>query len=307
MMQVYTHIESLPQDARTGCAVAMGFFDGLHAGHQQVIRAAETWAKAHQAETAVFTFGLPPVNGLKGLRLLPTEEKHALAQQMGVRYYVAPNFEEVKSLSPEEFFMQLVEKLHARALCCGENFTFGAKAAGNVDTLRRLCQEHGVELIVMPLLSYEEKPISSTRIRTALGAGDIPDVNAMLGRPFAISFPVQHGQGLGRTLGCPTINQVFPEGFQLPLNGIYITRTCIDGVWYPSATGLGSRPTVNSDTAKITCETFIPDFHEDLYDEHPTVEFYAYLAPSRRFDTLDQLKACIEDAANQAKAYFRAK
>lgn len=306
-MQVYTHIEPLPQDAETGCAVAMGFFDGLHAGHQQVIRAAKTWAKAHQAETAVFTFGLPRVNGLKGLRLLPTEEKHALAEQMGVRYYVAPDFGEVKELSPEAFFLQLVEKLHARALCCGENFTFGAKAAGNVDTLRRLCQEHGVELIVVPLLPYEGKAISSTRIRTALSAGDIPGVNAMLGRPFAIRFPVQHGQGLGKTLGCPTINQVFPEGYQLPLNGIYITRTCIDGVWYPSATGLGSRPTVNNDGTKITCETFIPDFSGDLYDTHPTVEFYTYLAPSRRFDTLDALKACIQDAANQAKAYFQAK
>ncbi len=304
MMQLYSHMEALPQENGRGCAVAMGFFDGLHIGHQAVIGAAVDWAKRHDADPAVFTFHLPRINALKGSRILRTEEKHELVEQMGVRYYVAPDFEQVKALSPEEFFAALVDQLHARALCCGENFTFGAKAAGNVDTLRAMCEEKGVELIVVPLTQFEDKSVSSTRIRTALSGGDMPGVNSMLGRPYAVSFPVKHGAGLGRTFGCPTINQIFPEGYQLPKTGIYITRTLIDGVWYPSATGLGSRPTVNDDPNKITCETFIPDFSGDLYDETPTVEFHAYLAPSRRFESLDALKACIDDAAQQAKAYF---
>ena len=304
MMQLYSHMETLPQAKPNGCAVAMGFFDGLHVGHQAVIGAAVEWAKKKDAEAAVFTFSLPRINGLKGSRLLPTEEKHALVEQMGVDYYVTPDFEEVKALSPEEFFAALLDRLHAKALCCGENFTFGAKAAGNVDTLRQMCAEKGVELIVVPLTQFEGKTVSSTRIRTALAGADLPGVNSMLGRPYAIHFPVQHGAGLGRTFGCPTINQRFPEGYQLPKSGIYITRTCVDGTWYPSATGLGSRPTVNDDAENITCETFIPDFSGDLYDETPTVEFHAYLAPTRRFENLDELKACIDDAAQQAKAYF---
>ena len=115
---------------------------------------------------------------------------------------------------------------------------------------------------------------------------------------------MQHGAGLGHTLGVPTINQLYPEGFQLPRSGIYITRTHIGGVWYPSATGLGSRPTVNDDATKVTCETFIPGFSGDLYGTDPVVEFYAYLSPSKKFDTLDELKACIDHAARRAKAYF---
>ena len=117
---------------------------------------------------------------------------------------------------------------------------------------------------------------------------------------------MQHGAGLGRTLGVPTINQLYPQGFQLPRFGIYITRTKIGDVWYPSATGLGTRPTVNNDPSKVTCETFIPGFSGDLYGTDPVVEFHAYLSPSKKFDTLDELKACINHAAERAQAYFRA-
>ena len=120
----------------------------------------------------------------------------------------------------------------------------------------------------------------------------------------AIRFAVQHGAGLGHTLGVPTINQLYPQGFQMPRSGIYITRTCINGVWYPSDTGLGSRPTVNDDATKVTCETFIPGFSGNLYGTDPVVEFYAYLSPSKKFDTLDQLRDCINDAARRAQEYF---
>ncbi len=304
MMQIFQHMETLPQGPENGCAVALGYFDGLHVGHRAVIGAAIKWAGTHGAAPAVFTFSLPRDNTLKGSRLLATEEKHKAAEAMGVQYYVAPHFAEFKDESPEDFIRDLIGKMHARALCCGDNFTFGAKAAGDVALMKTLCAQRGVEVIVVPTATYEGKPVSSTRIRSALSGGDIPAVNAVLGQPYAVRFPVQHGAGLGRTLGFPTINQVFPAGYQLPRFGVYITRTYIGGKWYPSATGLGTRPTVNDDAAKVTCETFIADFEGDLYGETPYVEFYAYLAPSRKFAALEQLKACIEDAAQQAKSYF---
>ena len=302
-MQIYAHLEQLPPE-ENGCAVAMGYFDGLHIGHRAVIDAAIRWARAHAAAPAVFTFSLPRGDTLKGGRLLDTDYKHHLAEQMGVRYYTAPAFAEFRALSPEAFVAELAEKMHARALCCGENFTFGAGAAGNVPLLRGLCAARGIELIVAPTAEFEGKAVSSTRIRTALAGGDIPAVNAMLGQPYTIRFPVQHGQGLGHTLGFPTINQIFPEEYQLPRGGIYITRTCIDGRSWPSATGLGSRPTVSSDASHITCETFIPDFHGMLYGETPAVSFYAYLSPERRFSSLAELQACIRDAAARARQYF---
>ena len=121
----------------------------------------------------------------------------------------------------------------------------------------------------------------------------------------AIRFAVQHGAGLGHTLGVPTINQLYPQGFQMPRSGIYITRTLVNGTWYPSATGLGSRPTVNDDATKVTCETFIPGFSGDLYGTDPVVEFHAYLSPSKKFDTLDELRDCINNAAQRAQEYFK--
>ena len=303
-MQIVSSLSPLALEHEGGTAVAMGYFDGIHIGHRAVIEGAVEWAKAHGAAPAVFTFKLPADSKMKGRRLLSTEDKHALIASLGVEYYLCPEFEEIRAMTPEQFVYGIVQDCHARALFCGENFTFGAKAAGTPELLKELCSPLGVEVVVVPMAQFEEKPVSSTRIRTALEGGDVPAANAMLGMPYAIRFAVQHGAGLGRTLGVPTINQIYPAGFQMPRYGIYITRTRIGDTWYPSATGLGTRPTVNSDETKVTCETFIPDFSGDLYGSDPVVEFYAYLSPSKKFDTLDELKACIDHAARRAKAYF---
>ena len=303
-MQIYSQLVPLEVDPSKGTAVAMGFFDGIHIGHRAVIEGAVRWARAHGAAPAVFTFGLPTENKMKGKRLLSTADKHALIESLGVEHYLCPEFEQIKGMSPEQFVLGIVRDCRARALFCGENFTFGAKAAGNPDLLKKLCAPLGVEVVVVPMAQFEEKPVSSTRIRTALEGGDIPAANAMLGMPYAIRFAVHHGAGLGRTLGVPTINQIYPAGFQMPRFGIYITRTKIGDKWYPSATGLGTRPTVNADETKVTCETFIPDFSGDLYGTDPVVEFHAYLSPSKKFETLDQLRDCINHAAQRAKEYF---
>ena len=304
-MQIISQFAPLPlATPEKGTAVAMGYFDGIHIGHRAVIGGAVQWAKEHGAEPAVFTFRLPMENKMKGRRLLSTQDKHDLVASLGVDYYLVPEFEQIKALSPEQFVQSIVHNCRAKALFCGENFTFGARAAGTPELLQQLCAPLGVEVVVVSMAQFEEKTVSSTRIRTALEGGDIPAANAMLGMPYAIHFAVQHGAGLGRTLGVPTINQIYPQGYQMPRSGIYITRTCIDGRWYPSATGLGSRPTVNDDQTKVTCETFIPGFSGDLYGTDPVVEFHAYLSPSKKFDTLDQLRDCINDAACRAQQYF---
>lgn len=303
-MQIYSQLAPLALDGKAGSAVAMGYFDGIHMGHRSVIGSAVDWARAHGAAPAVFTFRLELGSRMKGRRLISTEDKHRLVESLGVEHYLVPDFEDIKSLSAEEFVHRIVDCCHARALFCGENFTFGARAAGNPQLLKKLCEPLGVEVVVLPMAQFEGKQVSSTRIRTALEGGDIPAANAMLGAPYAIRFAVQHGKGLGHTLGVPTINQIYPRGYQMPRQGIYITRTCVDGVWYPSATGLGSRPTVNDDPEQVTCETFIPGFSGDLYGADPVVEFHAYLCPSKRFDSLDELKACIQGAARRAVAYF---
>lgn len=288
-----------------GSAVALGFFDGVHIGHQSVIGAAVACARAEGLAAGVFTFRLPLSHQLKGFRLQTEADKHHFMEQLGVQVYLEPPFEAVCGLSPEEFVDQiLVEAFHARAVFCGDNFTFGKKAAGNVDTLRALCGPRGIRVVQVEMARWQGESVSSTRIRAALEAGDIAAANAMLGRPYRIDFPVRHGQGLGHTLGFPTINQVFPAGFIQPRYGIYITRVRVKGAWYPGATGLGTRPTVNLTGQNPTCETFIPGFAGDLYGAAPVLEFHKYLAPSRRFPSVEGLRACVQDAAAQAAAYF---
>ena len=288
-----------------GSAVALGFFDGVHIGHQSVIGAAVACARAEGLAAGVFTFRLPLSHRLKGGRLQTGADKRRVMEDLGVQVYLEPPFEAVCDQSPEEFVDQiLVGAFHARAVFCGDNFTFGKKAAGNVDTLRALCGPRGIRVVQVEMARWQGQSVSSTRIRAALEAGDLADANAMLGRPYRIDFPVRHGQGLGRTLGFPTINQVFPDGFIQPRYGIYITRVQVNGAWYPGATGLGTRPTVNLTGKNPTCETFIPGFAGDLYGAAPALEFYEYLAPSRKFPSVEALRACVQDAAAKAAAYF---
>ena len=138
-MQIISQFAPLPlAQPEKGTAVAMGFFDGIHIGHRAVIESAVQWAKEHDAAPAVFTFRLPVDNKMKGKRLLSSADKHALIASLGVEYYLTPDFEEIKGLTPEQFVLGIVRDCNARALVCGENFTFGAKAAGNPELLRTL-------------------------------------------------------------------------------------------------------------------------------------------------------------------------
>lgn len=304
-LQLYQHLEPLRAADAAGSAVALGFFDGVHLGHQTVIRAAVDHAVQNGLESAVFTFSLPMQNSLKGGRIDTQNEKLDCVRSLGVQHYMEPAFEEFRDLSPEQFVLDVLIGMYgAKALFCGDNFTFGKKAAGNVELLKKLCLPRGIKVCVVPMALYEGQTISSTRVRAALEEGDIPLANALLGRPYRIDFPVRHGQGLGSKLGFPTINQVYPAGYVMPKFGIYITRVQVDGKWYAGATGMGTRPTVNESGEGPTCETFIPDFSGQIYGECPILEFYRYIAPSRKFDSLDQLKACVFDAAQQSKAFF---
>ena len=130
----------------------------------------------------------------------------------------------------------------------------------------------------------------------------------MLGQPYTIDWPVGHGKHVGTSrLGTPTINQNYPAGALEPGCGVYLTRIWLDGRWYPSATGIGRRPTVDAAGAPITCETYVPDFSGDVYGRRPRLEFHRYLCPIRKFDSMQALSDLIRDAARQSQAYFAAR
>lgn len=315
-MQCYDTLS--PIGAR-GTAVALGYFDGVHLGHRSVLRAAQEMAQREEFDDAVFTFTLPAANAdpesapaAKGSALLTQSEKRRRMEACGVQHYFCPPFEAFCSFTPARFVDEiLVRCLDARAVFCGDNFTFGVQKSGDVALLRTLCEARGIGVHVVNMAHYGGESVSSSRIRAALLHGDLTDANAMLGEAYRIDFPVQHGKQLGRTLGFPTLNQVYPPHMLVPQSGVYLTRALVtdaDGVqtWQTSATGLGTRPTVTGDApgTDVTCETFVVDYDGELYGACVSVEFHTYWQPTRRFETLDALKDYIAQAADAARAYF---
>lgn len=299
-MNIHTGLQAAKMN--TGTAVALGYFDGVHLGHRAVMQAALGFATQHALASAAFTFTLPAEN-YKGKALLTQTEKERRIAALGIDVLLCPPAAEIFGLNCEQFVQQvLVQALHAKAVFCGDDFTFGKNAAGNVALLRTLCAAHGITVQTVPTVLVDGAPVSSTRIRAALGAGEMEQVNTLLGQPYSIDLPVQAGKHFGRTMGLPTINQIYPAHLQLPQSGVYITQTVLDGTPYASATGLGSRPTVGGEG--ITCETFILGFSGDLYGTAPTVRFYRYLKPTVKFASKEELHAYISSAAQAAKAYF---
>ena len=309
-MQTEMHILNTvaPIAAPGGSAVALGYFDGVHLGHRRVLGAAADCARRRGLTAAAFTFSLPGSNKLKGGRILSAEQKHARIAALGLAEYMEPPFEEFRSLSPEDFVQKLlVDCFHAREVFCGDNFTFGARAAGNVETLRRLCGPLGIAVNIVEMAQYGGRTVSSTRIRAALEEGRIEDANAMLGVPYAIDWPVCRGKGIGTSrLGRPTINQNYPADALEPCCGVYLTRIWLDGQWMPSATGIGRRPTVDAADAPVTCETYVPGYAGNAYGTRPVLEFHRYLCPVRKFDSLQELADLITDAARRSEEYFAA-
>lgn len=306
-MQIYHSM--IPVQAPKGSAVALGYFDGVHCGHRMVLGSAVRYAAENGLTAAAFTFELPGNQTLKGGRILSLAQKHRRIESLGVEQYLEPPFEAFRDLPPEVFVQKvLVDCFAAKAVFCGDNFTFGARAAGNVEMLHALCEPLGISVHIVPMAQYGAQAVSSTRIRAALEEGRLDDANAMLGAPYAIDWTVTHGKGVGSSrLGTPTVNQNYPPDALQPCTGVYLTRIWLEDRWWPAATGIGRRPTVDEDAnAAVTCETYVPDFSGDLYGKAPVLEFHRYLCPIRKFRTLEELSDLIRRAAAQSKEYFAA-
>ena len=204
-----------------------------------------------------------------------------------------PDFSEFHAMEPESFVDEiLVRRLNANAACCGEDFRFGKKAAGDVGQLAALCQARGIRLDVVPPVTFEGERVSSTRIRHLLGEGRVADANRMLGRAFGYDFTVVRGKQLGRKLDSPTINQRLPDGFVPLRHGVYASVSFAGGAWHPSVTNIGLRPTVE-DTTAVNSETYICGFSGDLYGASVEVRLLAFLRPEQRFPSVEALRARI--------------
>lgn len=291
-MQVWNGLESIKQPFEAA-SVAVGMFDGLHVGHQSLIRAAVEDATSHGRRSVVFTFDRHPAELVAPDKapgyLSAPNQRIALLENLGIDDVVVARFDErFRTLSPEAFLhFALYGVLGAKAVAVGEDFHFGRNQLGNVDYLREAQSRFGYTLNVHPPVLVGGERASSTRIRALLRSGDLDAATEMLGHPYVLHGTVAHGQKLGRKLGYPTANLEWSRAQVIPADGIYAVWGSCRGKRRMGACSIGMRPTVGG--AERTVETYLLDFDEDIYDEEMEAEFVARLRDELTFETLEAL------------------
>lgn len=297
-MQLHTTIAPL---AGGNSAVALGFFDGVHIGHQAVIGRAVQMRKSGLIP-CVFTFTAGrdrPRSKRESPGILSEEYKLECLERLGVEAVYMPPFEAFKELDAEAFVRDVLHgTLRAAAVCCGEDFRFSKGAAAGAAELRTLCAQYGIKVQIVPPVLDEGQPVSSTRIRALIRDGNVIATNRLLGRPFCYDFEVVKGRQIGRTMQFPTINQYFPDGFIIPRYGVYAAFARVDGALRKAVTNIGVKPTVGSD--RPLSETFIFDYSGDLYGKRIRVYLIELLRGEKKFSGLEELKRYI--AADSERA-----
>jgi len=297
MNQYYLRIDTLADVAdRRPTYLALGSFDGVHRGHQAVLRKMVAAARAAGVRSAVLTFFPHPKHVLQELEgryyINSLEDRIALLSGQGVDLVVAHPFnEEVRNIRAADFVDQLRDALDMRQIW-GGNFAFGYQREGDVSFLRRLAPDKGFTVqLVESLVRWEGRLVSSSRVRQSLSVADLSDVAGCLGRPFSLSGIVVAGDKRGRTIGFPTANLAVWDELLLPANGVYATYAWLGHKRFMAATNVGVRPTVNGRQRLV--EAHLLDFSDDLYGQTIRLEFISYIRPEKKFSGLEALKVQI--------------
>jgi riboflavin kinase / FMN adenylyltransferase len=294
-------------------SLAIGFFDGLHLGHQAVIRSALQLGVEHHVTPAVMTFSPHPreVLGKTSFSgyLTPLNEKLLQLERLGIHRTYVVNFDQhFANLEKETFVTDVLLPLRVSAVSTGFNFTFGHKGAGVATDLLRLGEGYFHTEIVAPVI-LEQQAVSSTRIRNALTAGDIRLSNELLGRPYQIQGEVVHGDKRGRQIGFPTANIQPDQPYFLPAHGVYIVHATFNGETAYGVMNVGIRPTFHDPKARTRLEVhlFNQSPHLDLYGDTLQVEYLHYLRQEAKFNSIESLIEQIKTDRLQAIEWLRKK
>lgn len=289
--------------------LSLGKFDGLHRGHELLMEyMREKKQEQQNLKAAVFTFDIPPSEQTQNLQmqvLTTSQEKVRLFEENGIDYLIeCPFTREIMCMEPEEFIDRIVKNLHVKEIVVGTDFRFGYKRRGDYQMLKQYAPQYGYQLKVMPKMQEEGRDISSTYIREEIAAGHIEKAHRLLGYPFFVEGNVLHGRKLGKAvLGIPTINLIPPSEKLLPPMGVYVTSTECAGKHYPGITNVGCKPTIQGENP-IGVETHLFDISEDMYGRMVRVSFLKRVRPEQKFDSLDALKAQMEQDIQYGKVYF---
>ena len=292
------------QTTKPRSVLALGMFDGVHVGHQALLRQAAAAARALSAQTVAFTFtDAPgkllhlPVTSLS----TPGQRTRWLRDAGADRVDMVDFTQAFADLSPEGFLDFLQARYHIAALAAGFNYTFGKYGAGTAQTLKELGEQHGFRVLIAEPVLVDGEPVSSTRVRALVSEGQMEAARRLLGRPYALIGPVVSNRHLGQTLGYPTANVETGEQL-LPPDGVYATEAQVGDATYPAVTNVGRNPTVAG--RRRTVETYLLDEDLALYGAELTVSFLARLREERTFPSLAALSEQIGRDVAAAKKVF---
>lgn len=288
---------------------ALGFFDGVHLGHQALINACIRLAQQTDSRPCALTFDIHPqdlVQNKAPLLINTPADRRLLLEQFGIQGIHTLQFDQQTRQMPwQDFFQYLTDDLQAAGLVCGEDFRFGYRGEGTAQLLKQACNDAGIPCTVVPEQAKEGVRISSTYIRQLIAGGNIDRAVEFLGHPHILSGMVISGRKLGRTIGIPTANIRIPEGVILPPKGVYACLVRMGTNTYPAVTNVGSRPTVGGHT--VTVEPWLLNFEGDLYGKQICVEFHKFLRPEQKFESLEALRLEILKNAEQTRIFFEKK
>jgi riboflavin kinase / FMN adenylyltransferase len=288
--------------------LTLGVFDGLHLGHQLIMRTVVERARVVGAVPTVITFDPHPravLHPESAPPLLQTfDQKIEAFGVLGLEQTIVIRFNKAfAQLRAEDFLRDVVcERLHAREVYLGRGFAFGHDREGNIDLLRKIGDEQGFHAEEVPEVQLRGQRISSSRIRGLLAEGHVNLARRMLGRPYGVEGRVVRGQERGRTLGFPTAN-LRPQNRVIPRRGVYVTATLIEGAWRRSITNVGTRPTFEHE-AEPSVETYVLDWSGDLYGDVLRVRFLHRLRDEKKFASVEELKKQIAYDRSRAVNYF---
>lgn len=291
-------------------AIAIGKFDGIHRGHQELLQNVLE-AKKRGLKAAVFTFDTPPEAFFKHIKLkeLSTrEEKRARFEQMGIDYLVEYPFnEQTAAVEPEEYVTDfLLHKMNGSFIVAGEDLSFGNKGKGDAALLAKLSKKYGFEIKIIPKICDGEREISSSFVREEVRKGNMEKVTGLLGGPYSVSGIIMTGNKFGRKMGLPTLNLYPPEEKLLPPNGVYFATILLEGKTYQGVTNIGRKPTVGL-SQPLSVETNLFGFKDDAYGKFCQVNLLKFDRPEQKFQDVTELKKAILDNVLHAKEYFAVK
>ena len=288
IMQKFTELNE-----NKNLVLVLGFFDGVHIGHREVIKSAVNYAKENNLKSALLTFDIHPLCFFKNITpQYISQNREKIIEDLGIDYFYEIKFDKnIAKMEPQDYLNDILIKYFSpKAIFTGFNHTFGLDKKGNPEFLIKFQNQYSYEYFEIPPQKFNDEVVSSTKIRNALVNGDIELANSMLGRPFTISSIVVEGQKIGRTIGFKTANVIYPENIiNIPF-GVYEVNTN----YGKGIANFGIRPTVNN-TREAVLEVHILDFDKDIYGETLSIEFVKKIRNECKFNSIEELK-------NQIKA-----